>query len=126
MPVLTGFQTTVILGSMAEGGSQYTVDGQTHYQRNKENYISRTSIRRRELAQWLRDLKVASGCVDCGNNDFRVLDFDHVGPKTITPSQMIVKGWGKERMLKELEQCEVRCANCHRIVTYERTQALLV
>lgn len=111
---------------MVEGGSQYLVDGETHYQRNKENYISRTTARRRELTQWLWDLKAETGCVDCGNKDFRVLDFDHIGPKTITPTKMLQKGWGKERMLEEIKHCEIRCANCHRIVTHERRQALLV
>jgi hypothetical protein len=60
-------------------------------------------------------------CVDCGNSDVRVLEFDHVrGRKETNVSNIIRNGWKLERLISEIEKCEVRCCNCHRIITIER------
>jgi hypothetical protein len=60
-------------------------------------------------------------CVDCGNSDARVLEFDHVrGRKETNVSNIIRNGWKLERLISEIEKCEVRCCNCHRIITIER------
>ena len=37
-------------------------------------------------------------------------------------SDMINKAYCVEAIQKEIDKCEVRCANCHRIVTYERRE----
>lgn len=61
-------------------------------------------------------------CVDCGNKDFRVLEFDHVkerGQKSFTISRLS-KNAGIETLNKEIAKCEIRCANCHRLKTAER------
>lgn len=60
---------------------------------------------------------LAHPCVDCGEKDIRVLDFDHrdASVKTAGISRMAVGGhycWA--RILQEIEKCDVRCANCHR------------
>ena len=58
-------------------------------------------------------------CVDCQNCDIRVLEFDHLLNKKFNISEMIGKqSW--EMISEEIVKCEVRCANCHRIVTHER------
>jgi hypothetical protein len=60
-------------------------------------------------------------CVDCGNSDKRVLDFDHVrGKKEFGISKAKVCGFNLELIKEEIKKCEVRCSNCHRIVTFER------
>jgi predicted HNH restriction endonuclease len=60
-------------------------------------------------------------CVDCGNSDIRVLEFDHVrGKKLINVSHAIKRTWSLKKLSEEIDKCEVRCANCHRIVTKER------
>lgn len=55
-----------------------------------------------------------SRCRDCGEDDLIILDFDHVGPKTGTVLQLASDGVGLERLEREIANCEVRCANCHR------------
>jgi len=49
-------------------------------------------------------------------DDYACLDFHHRDPtkKEITISKAIDAGWSRERILKELEKCDVVCANCHR------------
>jgi hypothetical protein len=56
----------------------------------------------------------ASGCVDCGENDLVVLDFDHVGTKRATVARLAHDGYSLRRLDEEIGECEVRCANCHR------------
>jgi hypothetical protein len=54
-------------------------------------------------------------CVDCGEPDPVVLDFDHVrGEKSFNVASMISETCSWERIEEEIRKCEVRCANCHR------------
>jgi 5-methylcytosine-specific restriction endonuclease McrA len=56
-------------------------------------------------------------CVDCGEPDVIVLDFDHQRDKKHAISRLVCsnKSWGE--ILVEIEKCEIRCANCHRSKT---------
>lgn len=78
----------------------------------------REGVRARNLA--IVAERLAGGCVDCGNGDIRVLEFDHArGSKDFTIGQSYSTATRK-KMLAELEKCDVVCANCHRIRTKER------
>lgn len=62
-----------------------------------------------------------SSCIDCGNTDPRVLEFDHVrGIKIGHISHGIRSAWNLNKLKDEINKCEIRCCNCHRIVTIER------
>jgi hypothetical protein len=78
-------------------------------------------LKQRDLLRAFADAAMAGGCVDCGIKTQIVLDFDHIrGEKTGDISQMIASAASVKRLLSELDKCEVRCANCHRIVTAQR------
>ena len=70
---------------------------------------------------WIRGYLSEHPCVDCGNTDHRVLEFDHVDPekKKFTICRKIKDGVSLITLAKEVEKCQVRCANCHRIRTKE-------
>lgn len=54
-------------------------------------------------------------CVDCGEDDIIVLEFDHVDPsKKRAKIANVLGSWNWKTILTEIEKCEVRCANCHR------------
>lgn len=55
-------------------------------------------------------------CIDCGEEDPIVLDFDHVDPSTKHKGISELKyGQCSLRLLRhEIAKCVVRCANCHR------------
>lgn len=55
-------------------------------------------------------------CVDCDEKDIVVLEFDHIDSTTKIDnvSTMITNRVSWSKILKEINKCEVRCANCHR------------
>ena len=54
-------------------------------------------------------------CVDCGETDPIVLQFDHVtGVKRTSLAQMVRSGFHWESIEVEIAKCVVRCGNCHR------------
>jgi hypothetical protein len=60
-------------------------------------------------------------CVDCGETDVRVLEFDHVRDnKSANIAGLLNNAVSWSTIEKEIAKCDVRCANCHRIKTNER------
>lgn len=53
-------------------------------------------------------------CIDCGETDPVVLEFDHISEKTIAVSHMNQIGADIDKVQMEIDKCVVRCANCHR------------
>jgi hypothetical protein len=53
-------------------------------------------------------------CVDCGEADPVVLEFDHVRGVKAQPIAKMLSSVAWERIAAEIEKCDVRCANCHR------------
>lgn len=68
----------------------------------------------------LTEIKQSSGCKDCGESNPIVLDFDHIRDKKYNVSRMIHDGFSWKAISKEIQKCEVVCANCHRIRTHNR------
>lgn len=59
------------------------------------------------------DYKSQNPCIDCGETNPIVLQFDHIsGVKKTNISNMISRK-GINAILKEINKCVVRCANCH-------------
>ena len=96
-----------------------------HYQNNKSIYIERAVNRNShvnaENRQKLYIYLSEHSCVDCGQNDIRVLEFDHVrGNKSASINDLLKKAASWETIKAEIAKCEVRCVNCHRVKTHER------
>lgn len=89
----------------------------SHYERNKEYYLLKAHKRNQKIRQEIRNYVwaylSAHPCIDCGEKDPIVLEFDHIRDKSFTISSV---GRNKKllEVIKEIEKCEVRCANCHR------------
>jgi hypothetical protein len=70
--------------------------------------------------RWVYDYLRDHPCVDCGEADPLLLEFDHVGDKR---GGVMDLAWGEysiESIEAEIAKCEVRCCNCHRRKTAER------
>lgn len=96
-----------------------------HYEANKHAYKQRAKRHNKEVRIRLRAFvfKYLSEhqCVDCGEDDPIVLDFDHVsGVKLNNIADIKSKGLSMRQLKAEIDKCEVRCANCHRRMTHKR------
>ena len=79
-----------------------------------------TQYDKQEFKKRLQIIKEKSGCLDCGEKNHIVLDFDHLTNKKYNISRMIHDGFSWAAIKKEIAKCEVVCANCHRIRTHNR------
>lgn len=69
---------------------------------------------RKQNQQFIYNYLMEHPCIDCGETDIEILQFDHIE---------MVRGRGNrvtsllshsiERIITEINKCEVRCANCH-------------
>lgn len=92
-----------------------------HYEANKANYIKNNLARSRGYVETFYEFLSTKLCADCGNSDIRVLEFDHREPteKSNEISRLVrYSKW--ETLLKEIEKCDIVCANCHKIRTLTR------
>lgn len=96
------------------------------YRRTKPAHLARTKrwsdVRREENRLFLWEHKLRNPCVDCGETDPRVLQFDHVrGKKGADISYLAFSAKASQDALaREIKKCDVRCANCHLKRTWDR------
>jgi hypothetical protein len=97
-------------------------NGKQYFRRTcKKCYHLKKKVRIKKINDWYIDYKKNLCCGQCGCNDYRVLDFDHIhGEKFMNVSEMRGNGrFSKKKVLEEIAKCQVLCANCHRIKTLE-------
>ena len=75
-----------------------------------------------EKKKWVLDYKTSTPCKDCKIQYHPwVMEFDHIADdKTCNISDMVHKQGTLKRLKKEVDKCELVCANCHRMRTYSR------
>lgn len=76
------------------------------------------AAKKREFVNKLKD----KPCTDCGGKFHPcAMDFDHLGDKSFSISSA-VNCRTIIAIMSEMEKCELVCANCHRVRTYNRRQ----
>jgi hypothetical protein len=90
-----------------------------YYAAHREEYNARKRIRtqttRDAARQYVLDYLSTHPCVECGESDPMVLEFDHIhGRKSKAVSVMVSEGKTFEAIQVEIDKCQVLCANCHR------------
>ena len=94
--------------------SKQTPEQKRKIERNKSRYLLRV---------WLKEMKVAKGCVDCGyNKSPYALDLDHRPgeEKRLGISEFMRRVSAVDEIRAEIAKCDVVCANCHRVRTASR------
>jgi len=90
------------------------------YYRNHDHYLQTHSKSRNKLrlekARKVYDYLISHPCIDCGERDPIVLEFDHKDgrDKTLAVCLLVTRNCSWARIYAEIQKCEVRCANCHR------------
>ena len=96
-----------------------------HYAKHRERVIESakkySKIARDRIRAFITAHLKANPCVDCGETDPVILEFDHLKTKDFNISDAARKGVSIKKLNDEIAKCEVRCANCHRRKTYERS-----
>ena len=91
-----------------------------YYEQNRDKVKRQAaaSNQRRRAAhrEYIREYLSQHPCVDCGEADPVVLEFDHRDPaaKAFNVGEAISKTWRWQVIEEEIAKCDVRCANCHR------------
>ena len=98
-----------------------------HYLRNKQMYVDKAkksnAHQRSRNKSFVNRYKSFISCVDCGESNSIVLEFDHVrGEKVANISDMVNMPHSISSIKKEIRKCDPCCANCHRIRTHQRRQ----
>lgn len=89
-----------------------------HYEANLAYYAAKARRHKRKVQRENQRQLLAyfaeHPCVDCGEADPVVLQFDHVrGVKEACVGTLLRNGRRWELVAAEIAKCEVRCSNCH-------------
>jgi len=85
------------------------------YLKNKTSEKKHVKRRKQEIKNWIQEYKSNLKCSECEEDHPATIDFHHkTGEKDQSVSNLVANGYSIERIKKELNKCEVLCANCHR------------
>ena len=77
----------------------------------------------RRAYEWKRSLKIGRSCTDCGlectRDNYPAFDWDH-RPGTVKLFTIGGNVLGRQRVLDEVAKCDLRCRNCHALITHQR------
>lgn len=101
-------------------GRPWQVYCQPRCRQNAPRKADRTRQFQSDRRALINRIKMDRGCAVCGyRGHAAALDFNHVrGDKSFSVSQDPKVAMHK--LMAEIAKCEVLCANCHRIHTYEQ------
>jgi len=98
----------------------------------KQHVVAKTESAvelKRAVLKWYRALKDNKNCLDCmGSYRFFQLDYDHVpgrGKKINDVSKLVRLGYAREKIIQEIQKCDLLCKNCHAMRTYKRKNGLM-
>lgn len=97
--------------------------------KSKKSHLKHKVKRNAKLYAYKAEIKAiiaeakCKPCADCGvQYEYYIMEFDHLDFKTKEFDLGVANGSlkSKQKVLDEIDKCEVVCSNCHRIRTYER------
>lgn len=92
--------------------AQYERDRYQNGDRVRKEKNRATIIKKRQNFIW--NILTASKCKVCGLDDPLVLEFDHRDPETKVYNITDMYNLAESTIQKEIDKCDILCANCHR------------
>lgn len=73
------------------------------------------AARKKRNVDWISALKASLVCARCGEDHPACIVFHHRDPqqKEFSVAFAVQHEWGIKRIQREIDKCEVLCANCH-------------
>ncbi len=93
--------------------------------KDRKNLYAAQKRHRVKVREKLFAFLSSKSCLDCGEKDPIVLDFDHNNPKNKFKDvgKMLSGHYSWESVEREINKCDIRCANCHRRKTYKEQKS---
>lgn len=70
--------------------------------------------RKEVLKDYILSYLKSHPCINCGENDPVVLEFDHRSEKEFSVALGIQRAYSLDKVKQEIDKCDVLCANCHK------------
>lgn len=83
--------------------------------KNKEHTAQYAKERVAARMEWYKRIKTERGCRECGNTDWRCLQFHHRNPEEKEFALSQARSFSQAKLEAEVAKCDVLCANCHAI-----------
>lgn len=95
------------------------------YVRNKARIYETKKAWKIEMREWYDSLKKDKPCSDCGGIfHIQAMHWDHLpGFKKVKCLSAMMQMHDKKGILEEVGKCELVCANCHAVRTFNRRLA---
>lgn len=107
------------------------LESREYYRKNRDKILAKNKLRHKtpKARHWAKSARARyrkrnkdyvlcyldkHPCVDCGEKDIRCLDFDHVNGDKYKEVSYLVGASSINRVVAEIDKCQVRCSNCHR------------
>lgn len=97
------------------------IENQRYYQKNKAKYAKRSQEQFEANRAFIAKYKSDKAC-KCGETHPACLQFHHRDPtqKDIAIADAVRKRWSLARIQKEINKCDIICANCHLKLHYNK------
>ena len=95
-----------------------------YHARHRVRRVAQARARQQRFLDWHRALKGNTPCADCGGSfHFAAMQWDHLpGSTKITEIADLLRTGSSRKLREEIAKCELVCANCHAVRSYERQQ----
>lgn len=97
------------------------------YMNNHEQRRKITNANRKRVRDYFIEYKSNKPCADCGKTfHHAAMDFDHIEDNKEHNVSHMMAGFSIEKIEQEIAKCELVCACCHRVRTWNRKHSRVV
>lgn len=91
------------------------------YEKNRLLQMERNKSGRDKKKDYIKNYKEERGCSRCGEKHHACLQFHHRNPeeKEDAVANLMTRNLSLDKIIKEMEKCDVICANCHIKLHYD-------